>query len=407
MATIKYLYRSTKPEAFLTLRFQYRNNQKCDVIFDYKTKVSVTSKYWSEQHNKKQKDIDLIELQSDIVTELSDLEKFVLNSFNSTNPDEVTKDWLNNLIDCYYNPKQINDIPTNLIEFIVYYIEYRKNEITKTSVQKFNVIKHKLQRFQEQRKHTILIKDIDENFKNEFINYQKSNNYAQNTIQRELNIIKTFCKTARYLGIETSLQLDKLKTDKQKVDKIYLTFQELETIEKTKYQKQSLENAKDWLIISCFTAQRVSDFLRFNKSMIRTENGKNLLEFTQQKTGKNMTIPLHAKVIEILNKRNGDFPYKISDQKYNTYIKEVCKIAGLDAPTKGSKNIDFRKVEGVYPKHELITSHIGRRSFATNFYGQIATSYLIYVTGHSTETMFLNYIGKSNKDLALEMANFF
>jgi len=54
-----------------------------------------------------------------------------------------------------------------------------------------------------------------------------------------------------------------------------------------------------------------------------------------------------------------------------------------------------------------VTSHIGRRSFATNFYGIIPTSYLIYTTGHSTEAMFLNYIGKSNKDIALEMAKYF
>ena len=67
----------------------------------------------------------------------------------------------------------------------------------------------------------------------------------------------------------------------------------------------------------------------------------------------------------------------------------------------------FRKKTGMYKKYDLITSHIGRRSFASNFYGKIPTTYLIYVTGHSTEAMFLNYIGKSNKDLALEITNYF
>ena len=72
---------------------------------------------------------------------------------------------------------------------------------------------------------------------------------------------------------------------------------------------------------------------------------------------------------------------------------------------KGSKI--FRKQSGTYKKHELVTSHIGRRSFATNFYGTIPTTFLIYITGHSTESMFLNYIGKSNKDLALEITKYF
>jgi len=36
---------------------------------------------------------------------------------------------------------------------------------------------------------------------------------------------------------------------------------------------------------------------------------------------------------------------------------------------------------GIYEKWKLVTSHIGRRSFATNFYGNLPTSYLVYITG--------------------------
>ena len=154
--------------------------------------------------------------------------------------------------------------------------------------------------------------------------------------------------------------------------------------------------------------------MRFTKEMIRIENGKSLIEFTQKKTGKIMTVPLHPKVIEILDKRGGAFPYAISDQKYNDYIKVVCEIAELTQIVNGSKKIEtapesgiYRKVSKEYRKCDLVSSHIGRRSFASNFYGTIPTTYLIYVTGHSTEVMFLNYIGKSNKDLAIEMTNYF
>ncbi len=155
--------------------------------------------------------------------------------------------------------------------------------------------------------------------------------------------------------------------------------------------------------------------MRFNDNQIRIEKGKSLIEFTQQKTDKIMTVPLHSKVLDILKKRNGKFPNVITDDKYNNYIKEVCKIAKLTTKVKGSKSTKiemggrypYRKQKGTFDKWELVTSHIGRRSFATNFYGTIPTTYLIYVTGHSTESMFLNYIGKSNKDLAIEVSNYF
>lgn len=58
-------------------------------------------------------------------------------------------------------------------------------------------------------------------------------------------------------------------------------------------------NARDWLVISCETGQRVSDFMRFNKKQIRFEVIVPLCEFTQVKTGKIMAIPLSKTVRKI------------------------------------------------------------------------------------------------------------
>ena len=416
MATVNFLYRSTKDKANLVLRLLYRFDDN-DLVFGAKTKFEVSKHYWTKQHKKKSKDIDITNQQTETNTELNKIENHVLKAFNSVSPDTINKDWLQTQINNYYEPpKQTVSAPTNLIDYIDFYIKYRKHELKETSNKKFNVIKNKLQRFETYRKKQILIKDINDSFKNEFISYQKKEKYSQNTMQRELVFIKTFCKHARFLGLETHSQLDSLRVDRAKVEKIYLTPNDLIKIENISKKKlsESLDNAKDWLIISCYTGQRISDFMRFTHEQIRLEDGKHLIEFTQKKTAKNMTVPLHGKVLEILNKRNGNFPYKISDQKYNDYIKDVCELAELNELVKGSKLVEtepksrmFRKKTATYKKWQLVTSHIGRRSFATNFYGKIPTTYLIYVTGHSTEAMFLNYIGKSNKDLAMEMTKYF
>lgn len=416
MATINFLYRSTKNKANLHLRLLYRFND-IDFVFGANTKFEVSKDYWSKQHKNKSKDILITNEQTRVNTELNKIENHILNAFNAVNNDEVNKDWLQTQIDYYYNPpKEAEQLPTELIKYIDFYIDYRKNEIKNTSKLKYNVIKHKLERFQLFRNKTILIKDVNDNFKKEFVEYYKSQKYSQNTMHRELVFIKTFCKHARFLGIETHPQLDSLRLDRAKVEKIFLTIDELQKIESIEKNKltESLENAKDWLIISCYTGQRVSDFLRFTNEMIRIEDGESFIEFTQKKTDKIMTVPVHPKVIEILNKRNGMFPYAISDQKYNDYIKTVCEIAELTQMVTGSKLIEtklksgiFRKVSKEYRKCDLVTSHIGRRSFASNFYGTIPTSLLINITGHATETMFLTYIGKSNKDLAKETHKYF
>ncbi|MEW5677041.1 tyrosine-type recombinase/integrase [Flavobacterium enshiense] len=429
MATVNFLYRSSKEKANLILRllFRYQDN---DYVFGASTKCEVTREYWTKQHKlKRVSEISIKNKQTEINNDLNKIENHILKAFAKVNPETITKNWLQLQIENYYNPpKKEKALPENIIHYIDFYIDYRKNEISEASRKKFNVIKHKLERFQAYRREPILIHGINDKFKTEFVNYLVKEGYSQNTMHRELVFIKTFCKHARFMGLETHPQLDGLSLERAKTEKIYLTEDEIEllnNIEPTKLS-DSLANARDWLIISCYTGQRVSDFMRFKSNMIRYEDGKPLIDFTQVKTGKVMTLPLHRKVLEILEKRNGQFPYPISDQKYNDYIKLVAFEAGLKQKVKGGKAITTktgnkvigksgklvdesktRKETGVYEKWELVSSHIGRRSFATNFYGKIPTSLLIAATGHSTEHQFLQYIGKSDSEKAKQLADYF
>jgi integrase len=415
MATVNFLYRSTKDKAALNIRLLYRHDET-DYVIGGNIHLEVEKTYWKKQHTlKRPKDIHISNMQTEVNQELNKIENYILNRFNNSNPGVISKQWLKLQLESYYNPKtQDKAIPVSLTEYIDFYIKYRKHELKDTSIRKYQVVQNKLIRFQDFIKKTILIKEVNGKFKNDLVEYLKDESYAQNTIQRDLTSIKTFCKHARYLGLETDPQLDSIKIDKQKVVKTYLSFIDLEQIEKAYGLPEYLDNARDWLIISCYTGQRISDFMRFTKEMIRIEDGKTLIEFTQKKTGKLMTVPLHKKVLEILDKRAGEFPRAISDQKYNDFLKEVCKEAELFEKVPGSKLVEtgsesgkYRKEFNNYEKWELVSSHIGRRSFASNFYGQIPTTYLIYITGHSTETEFLKYIGKSNKDLAMEISKYF
>lgn len=419
MAAVTFSYRSKKPIAFLEIRLSYRITGNPNPISFYtRSKIEVSKDFWNDYtKNTKFKDVDKINLKKEIDDHTHDLKNYILNEFDKTDLSQINKDWFKNIVHSYYNPPQpetTNSIPTNLIEYIDFYVADKKSEVTKSTLAKVGVNKNLLIKFKKDKKHSLSIKDVNNQFKIDFETYCLGKGYAPNTIARALRFIKTLCRHAQNNGLEVSYQLNNIKPKYEKTESIYLTFEELEQIEKTSDLPEYLENAKDWLIISAYLGQRISDFLNFTSDMIRYEDGNPLLEFTQKKTGKLMTIPVHHKVIEILNKRNGQFPRRISDVNYNLYIKEVCKRAGLTQMVKGSKKIEtapnskqYRKETGMYQKWELVTSHIGRRSFATNFYGKIPTTYLIYITGHSTEQMFLTYIGKSNKDLAKEVFSYF
>ncbi|MDB9994423.1 site-specific integrase [Flavobacteriaceae bacterium] len=412
MATINFLYRSKREISTLNLRLLYRNpTTNKDITLGAKTKLEVSNKYWQKQHHlKRVNNVDIINKQTEINNELAKISSFILNTFKTTPIKDVDKEWLTNTLSNYYNPIEEVKLPTTLIEYINYYIGVRKNELSNNSIKKINVVKGKFYKFQKYRNSEILIKNVNLSFSNELTTYLNQEGYAPNTIARDIRYLKTFCNHARYNGLETSYQLEKVQAKYTPIESIYLTPAEIILIESCKDKlPEHLDNARKWLLISYYTGQRISDFLRFTMEMVRYEKGKPLIEFTQQKTGKIMVVPLSSKAIVLLKSN----PRRISDQRYNDYIKVVCESVGIIKAIKGFKKVEtkegsgiYRKKEGMYMKYELISSHIGRRSFATNNYGKIPTSFLKYVTGHSTESMFLEYIGKSNKDIALELSKY-
>lgn len=425
MASINYLYRSTKENAPLTIRLLFREDEK-DYVLGANSKYLIYSReelienpklsaksYWSKIHpSKRLKDIDSSNKQNDVNNELNKIENYVLEAFERIDPLEATKEWLQGVIDEYHNPNLNSDIPNTLIEFIDYYLK-KHPELKYGTSKKYNTVKSKLVKRQNQfSKVPILLSDINDNFRLKF--QEVYSDYNDNTITRDLGEIKTLCRYALRVGKEISQEVLNWKFKLKKTHFVYLNEEEIEIIAKTKNLSESLDNARDWLLISCYVGQRVSDFMRFDKSMIRIEKNRKgkeiyLVEFTQVKTNTTITVPLHKKVLEILDKRNGDFPKQISDQKYNDYIKTVCEKAKLNQKVKGSKmdSDTFRKKFGTYEKWELVSSHIGRRSFATNYFGKIPTRLIMSATGHVKEEMFLKYIGKTQTEQAKELADYF
>ena len=85
-----------------------------------------------------------------------------------------------------------------------------------------------------------------------------------------------------------------------------------------------------------------------------------------------------------------DFPRYVSQYIFNLDIKVICKLAVINGLVNGYKNNPSRRRKELVmaPKYEFITSHI-RRSFASNYLGEIETPLLMNITGHVKENNFL------------------
>jgi integrase len=412
MATVNFLYRSTKESANLTLRLLYRNMGK-DFTVDGNSKITIEKEFWDKGLNQKKiKDVIILNKQTQYKKLINDLSIHIINKLENLDLSLVNKEWLHYQINDFYNPVELSPkVPVYLTDYFDFYIELLiTNRNTK---KKLITTKNKLLKYEQQIKKKLFIEEINNIELNNFKNYLIHLKYNQNTILGDFTNIKTICRHAK-TSLKVNEEIYNWSLKKEKTPIVYLDFKEIDAISKLRDLPEYLDNARDWLIISCYTGQRVSDFMTFDKTKIRVENDTDekqifLVEFTQMKTKQNIALPLHPEVIKILNKRNGEFPRAISDVKYNLYIKLVAEKAKINTLIEGSK-IDSksnRKLKKIYPKNELITSHIGRRSFATNYYGIIPTPLIMSATGHVSEKMFLNYIGKTQSDRAKSLSKYF
>jgi len=407
MANVNFQYRSKKPYANIEVRFTFKENEKFKSFYT-RTNIEVSKAFWEDyKKNTNFRDVEKSNLKNKIDKQLSKIDKYITDRYDKKSQD-ITKDWLKDIVNDFYNPKNESATPENLLQFFDFYLNKKKHEIKAGTLRKWLVVRNKLETFQNEQNKTYKVKDVNKSFLNKFVEWSIKKNYDNSVINRNFKDIKSVCKEAQMYNIEISsdLFLIKSKLKNTPAFKIYLSVEELDKIKALQKLPEHLDNVRDWLIISCYTGQRISDFKRFNTDMIRKQGDRVFIDIKQQKTDKSVSIPLVPIVKDILNKRNGNFPKTISDQRYNDYIKDVCRMAKINEPIEGKvatiTDLGIRKEAGIYKKWQLVTSHIGRRSFATNYYGKIPTSLIKDITGHGTEVMLLKYIGKTSKDTAVE-----
>ena len=89
----------------------------------------------------------------------------------------------------------------------------------------------------------------------------------------------------------------------------------------------------------------------------------------------------------------------------NAYLKELARGAGLNDKMIVTTTEGGQRREESAEKWEILTTHVARRSFATNFYRKgIPAVQLMKITGHATERQFMQYIAIDGKMNALDLA---
>ena len=187
----------------------------------------------------------------------------------------------------------------------------------------------------------------------------------------------------------------------EEVDNVYLSEEELTRLyDLDLTTAPRLDRIRDLFLIGCYTGLRFSDFSELRPENI-THNGQILTRRTL-KTGGRVSVPLNPNILAILTKHAGVPPRTITNQRMNTYLKELCQRAGFTERIElGRTKGGFRETR-VLEKWELVTTHTARRSFATNaFLAGVPTISIMKITGHKSESVFMKYIKVTTEQNAL------
>lgn len=197
-----------------------------------------------------------------------------------------------------------------------------------------------------------------------FIEYCHAQNWSLNYTGQHLKNWRCLIEKTYRKGLHKNRiwEFEDFKTLQEETFDIFLSEAELEKmIKENLTRSRELDIARDWFIIGCYTALRVSDL-----KLLDTEKvDKGFILLANEKTDERVMIPIHPIVKKILKKWKG-FPPSLADQTINEKIKLVASKAGIKGKILYSVTEGGMRKDYYLQKWEMVSLHTARRSFITN-----------------------------------------
>lgn len=287
-------------------------------------------------------------------------------------------------------------------------VHLQKNTpLSQSTINNVRNLKNHLLEYQRVSRRPIEFDTIDMTFYYGFTDYMTKVKKANiNTIGKLITNIKVVMREALEFGYTNNMIFThrKFRSAAADTDMVYLSSKEIVEIGKLDLSEDKChERVRDLFLVGCYTGLRYSDLSRLSAEAIDGD----ILCVTQVKTGDPVHIPLRMEVKEILDKYDGQFPESISNQKFNQYLGEVCaKCELLQKEVCIQTFTAGKRMSIVKPKHEFVTSHTARRSFATNEYlaRDLQPAEIRSITGHKTDKSFYKYIRTTPRENAENVA---
>jgi integrase/recombinase XerD len=225
----------------------------------------------------------------------------------------------------------------------------------------------------------VLITEVKSFFWEQYnIHLREKKNYTPGVCKKHLQFLQMAFKHACRKGLLSNnpfhyMPLPSIPRSKPQ----YLRTAELQRIAAHSFATQRLQEVADLLLLSCYTGMSYTDLFLDIGKMIQEYKGQEWICYARSKSKVSAYVPLLPEAKALVSKYPQGLPL-ISNQKMNTYLKEIANIVGLN---------------------KRVSTRIGRNTFANMMLDKgFSAGAVAAMMGHTNERTTLFHYANYNLD---------
>ncbi len=273
------------------------------------------------------------------------------------------------------------------------YIDTGKNTKAYNTTRNITTVFNFLKDFQTDTGYKISFNEINLAFYDKLVEYaNKKRKVRDNYFAKIISVLKAFLSWSIDRNYYSGTEHFKFKAPEKDITPITLTVDEFKTLYNFNFTNPKHQRVRDIFCFGCLTGLRYSDLQQLKKEHIQ---GDHIIK-TTQKIKEPVKIPLVQLSRQIIERYEEQPIYilpRLSNQKFNDYIKKVCEKAKINTPISIDTFKGNQFTQKSLPKHKVITAHVARKTFITlSFYLGMDIKIVQDITGISQEKTLKKYL---------------
>lgn len=273
------------------------------------------------------------------------------------------------------------------------FVEYSKNKNEHNTYRRRNTVYNFVNEFCEETNYHLSFQKIDVDLFDRLREFAATKKHSNNTFAQTVKVFKRFLSWSQEREYFKG-SIPKYTATEKDITPIILTIDEFKILYDFKFTDKKLDKVRDIFCFGCLTGLRFSDLQRARRDWI--VNDQLVITMKKLKEKEPVRIPLVDRSKKIVEKYKHQPVWilpRISNQKFNDYIKKACEAAEIKSPVTISSHSGNKFSEKTYPKHKVITAHVSRKTFISmSLYLGMTQKVVQDITGISEEKTLRKYI---------------